>query len=333
LLKKSKTTKKSDLNTAIDFPVPTASQILEASDRIKPYVHQTPLIQSNQLNTLFNSDFYFKCENFQKAGAFKSRGAVNAVFSLRDGQLKNGVCTHSSGNHAQALARAALLRNCSAYIVMPETSPKVKVNAVKQYGGKISFCKPTLEAREKTLQKISEKTGAIEIHPYNNLTIITAQATAALEIFNKQKDIDIVIAPVGGGGLLSGTALASHYFSPKTKVIAVEPKGADDAYRSFHQKKFSPSKNPKTIADGLLTSLGSYTFPLILKYVDDIVRVDEESIVKAMKFVWERMKIIIEASSAVVLAAIMENQIDVKGKKVAMIFSGGNVDLNKLPWS
>ncbi|MDZ7744077.1 MAG: pyridoxal-phosphate dependent enzyme [Bacteroidota bacterium] len=320
------------MNTQIDFPVPSAADIRQAAGRIKAHVHQTPVLQSRQLNEMFGLKMLFKCENFQKAGAFKSRGAVNAVFSLKEKDLEKGVCTHSSGNHAQALARAAALRNCRAYIVMPETSPKVKVDAVRQYGGTISFCEPNLAARESKLKEIQEKTGAIEIHPYNNLSIIAAQATAALEVFSQCPQPDVIMAPVGGGGLLSGTALATHYFSSTTRVMAAEPAGADDAYRSFHQRKFIPSRDPKTIADGLLTSLGSFTFPVILEYVDDIHRVQEDSIISAMKLIWERMKIVIEPSSAVVLAAIMENPEIFRGKTVAMILSGGNIDLNKIPW-
>ncbi len=320
------------MNTQIDFSLPSAVDIQQAASRIKPYVHQTPLLQSRQLNEMFGLNMLFKCENFQKAGAFKSRGAVNAVFSLKESELRKGICTHSSGNHAQALARAAALRNCRAYIVMPETSPKVKIDAVRQYGGEISFCAPNLSARESTLKKIQENTGAIEIHPYNNLEIITAQATAALEVFSEGLQPDFILAPVGGGGLLSGTAIAAYYFSKNTKVIAAEPAGADDAFRSFYQRKFFPSHEPKTIADGLLTSLGTYTFPIILKYVDDILRVQEDSIIESMKLIWERMKIVIEPSSAVVLAAIMENPGIFQGKTLAMILSGGNIDLNKIPW-
>ncbi len=313
--------------------LPSKDDILKAAERIKPYTHQTPLISNKSINNIFGGEIFFKCENLQKAGAFKSRGACNAVFSLDENSMKKGVATHSSGNHAQALARAASLRNIPAYIVMPETAPKVKVDAVKNYGGIITFCKPTLEARESTIKILLDKYGAVEIHPYNNLVIICGQATCALEIFNKEKNFDIIIAPVGGGGLLSGTAISTKIFSPKTKIIAAEPKGADDAYQSFYGEKFVPSVNPQTIADGLLTSLGSITYPIIKSLVDEIVTVEEDSIIKAMKVVWERMKLIVEPSSAVPLAAIMEEKIDIKNKKVALIFSGGNVDLDNLPWN
>ncbi len=282
---------------------------------------------------------FFKCENFQKAGVFKSRGAVNAVFSLQSDKLAKGVATHSSGNHAAALSRAAQLRKIKAYIVMPENSSRVKIEAVKNYNGIITFCKPTLQDREETLQKIIDKTGAIEIHPYNDTRIIAGQATAALELFEDVENLDIIMAPVGGGGLLSGTALATHYFSPDTKVIAAEPEGAKDAFLSFYGKELVPSINPKTIADGLLTSLGSLTYPIIKTHVDEIITVHEESIINAMRLVWTRMKIIIEPSAAVPLATIIQEnppeanrKIDFKGKRIGIIISGGNVDPDNLPW-
>lgn len=311
---------------------PDKKIIIEAAKRIKNFVHRTPVLSSENINSLFNTEIFFKCENLQKAGVFKSRGAVNAIFSLSEDDLKNGVATHSSGNHAQALARAALLRNTNAYIVMPENSSKVKIAAVKNYGGEITFCESNLDSREKTLEKIIEKTQAVEIHPYNNCKIIAGQATATKELIEDVELLDIIMAPVGGGGLLSGTALATYYFSPGTKVIAAEPKQADDAYRSFYQKKFIPSINPNTIADGLLTSLGSLTFPIICEYVNEIMTVSEESIIQAMKLIWERMKIIIEPSSAVPLAAILENRKYFENKRIGIIFSGGNIDLNKIPW-
>jgi len=306
--------------------------INDAAKRIKNFVHRTPVLSSENINSLFNTKIFFKCENLQKAGVFKSRGAVNAIFSLSEDELKNGVATHSSGNHAQALARAALLRNTNAYIVMPENSSKVKIAAVKNYGGEITFCEANLDSREKTLEKIINKTQAVEIHPYNNYKIIAGQATATKELIEDVESLNVIMAPVGGGGLLSGTALATYYFSPGTKVIAAEPLQADDAYRSFYQKKFIPSINPNTIADGLLTSLGSLTFPIICEYVNEIMTVSEESIIKAMKLIWERMKIIIEPSSAVPLAAIIENRKYFENKRIGIIISGGNIDLNKIPW-
>jgi len=290
------------------------------------------VLKSENLNDIVGAYVVFKCENFQKAGAFKSRGAINAVFSLTEDEIKNGVCTHSSGNHAAALARAAKLRGAKAYIVMPENSSRVKIAAVENYGGIITFCKPNLKSRETTLEKIKNSTEATEIHPYNDYRIIAGQATAALELIEDTKDLDIIIAPVGGGGLMSGTALSTFYFSPNTTIFAAEPKGADDAYRSFVKKEFIPSENPQTMADGLLTSLGSLTYPIIMKYVNDILTVSEESIVKAMKLIWERMKIIVEPSSAVPFAAVLENKTKFQGKRVGIIVSGGNVDLSKLPW-
>jgi threonine dehydratase len=311
---------------------PSLSDIKAAAERIRPYIHQTPVMTSSILDRMTGASLYFKCENLQKAGAFKSRGACNAVFSLDEESVKRGVATHSSGNHAQALARAAGIRGCPAYIVMPETAPAVKIAAVRHYGGVITFCKPTLAAREETLARVVGETGAVEVHPYNDNRIIAGQATAALEFISQAGPFDIIMAPVGGGGLLSGTALSTHYLSPGTRVVAAEPAGADDAYRSFRDHRIIPSVDPKTIADGLLTSLGTLTFPIIMEHVSQIMTAREESIVEAMKLTWERMKIIIEPSSAVPLAAILENPELFREKKVGVILSGGNISLDKLPW-
>lgn len=313
-------------------PFPSKSDILAAAERIRPYVHRTPVMTSANLNSFFSAQFFFKCENLQKAGAFKSRGATNAVFLLDEKSAKRGVATHSSGNHAAALARAARLRGIDAHIVMPSNSSRVKVAAVNEYGGKITFCEPNLASRESTLKEVISLTGAVEIHPYNDLRIIAGQATTAMELLEQVPDLDLVLAPVGGGGLLSGTALAVSFFSDKAKVIATEPEQADDAFQSFYQKKFVPSVNPNTIADGLRTSLGTLTYPIIIQFVTDVVTVSEASIAAAMKIVWERMKIIIEPSSAVPVAALLEKKVDVAGKKVGIIISGGNVDLDDLPW-
>jgi threonine dehydratase len=312
--------------------IPDINAIEQAASRIAKYIHRTPVLSSSNLNTLTGAEIFFKCENLQKVGAFKSRGATNAVFSLSEEEIKRGVCTHSSGNHAAALSRAANLRNSKAFIVMPENSSNVKIAAVKHYGGLITFCEPNLSSRESTLKKVQSETGSIEIHPYNNYRIIAGQATATKELIEDTIHLDIIMAPVGGGGLLSGTALAVKYYSPQTKVIAAEPAGANDAFRSFYDKKFVPSENPKTIADGLLTSLGSLTYPIIMDHVHQIVTVSEQWIVAAMKLIWERMKIIIEPSSAVPFAAILENKFDHRGKRIGIILSGGNVDLEKLPW-
>jgi threonine dehydratase len=314
------------------MPLPDKDTLIAASRRIGPHIHRTPLVSSAAISSICGGALYFKCENLQKAGAFKSRGACNAVFSLDEKQIEKGVCTHSSGNHAQALARAASLRRADAFIVMPETSPQVKVNGVRSYGGKITFCKPTLESRESTLKAIMGSNGAFEVHPYNNHTVIAGQATCAMEIFEEINDLDILLVPVGGGGLLSGSVLARNYFSPSTKVIAAEPEMANDAWRSFHEGRFIPSDNPQTIADGLLTSLGSLTWPIIRDHVDDIVTVSEEGIIRAMRTVWERMKLVIEPSAAVPLAAVIEGKVKAEGKKTGIILSGGNVDLDSLPW-
>ena len=312
--------------------IPTIEEIRNAAIRINPYIHHTPILTCSGINNLTGGEIFFKCENFQKVGAFKARGATNAVFSLSENEVSRGVATHSSGNHAAALAYAARLRGIAAYIVMPRTAPKVKQEAVAGYGAQISFCEPTLQAREENLAKVVEKTGAVFIHPYNDYRIIAGQATTALELLEEINELDIVLTPVGGGGLTSGTALTVKYLSPKTKMIATEPEQADDACRSFHAGKIIPSVHPDTIADGLLTSLGDKTFGIIHNYVDDIVTVSEDGIIQAMRLIWERMKIIVEPSAAVPLGAILTHRIDITGKRVGIILSGGNVALDKLPW-
>jgi len=310
------------------------NDILNAASAIKGLAKETPVLTCDAINNRVGASLFFKCENFQKVGAFKFRGALNAVRNLSDKDKKNGVATHSSGNHAQALSLAAAMNNIPAYIVMPSNSSKVKVNAVAEYGGQITFCEPTLEARESTLQKVIKKTNATEIHPYNNPYIIAGQATAAKELIAQAEPLDIIIAPVGGGGLLSGTALATHFISPQTRVIAAEPEMANDAYLSFKSGKFVPSVNPDTIADGLRTSLGDITFPIILRYVHDIVTVKENSILEAMRLVWERMKIIIEPSSAVALACLLERKVKIHDyDRIGIIISGGNVDLDSLKFN
>lgn len=312
--------------------IPTFANVQAAHGIVKKYAHQTPVLTSSSINEIVGGNLFFKCENFQKVGAFKFRGACNAVFSLTDEEAQKGVATHSSGNHAAALALAAKMRGIAAHIVMPGNSPEIKKKAVAGYGANITFCEPTLQAREDTLAKIVIETGATEIHPYNNFNVISGQGTAAKELIEDFGGFDIIIAPVGGGGLLSGTALSTKYLLPGCKVIAAEPAGADDAFQSFYAKKIIPSINPKTIADGLLTSLGQRNFQIIMQNVDDIVTVSEEKIVEAMRMIWERMKIIIEPSSAVPLAAILEGKIDIQDRKVGIILSGGNLDLGKLPF-
>ncbi|EKB47912.1 pyridoxal-phosphate dependent enzyme [Cecembia lonarensis] len=311
---------------------PSLEAIKAARQRIQPFIHRTPILKSEAINDMAGCEIYFKCENFQKVGAFKARGAANAVAKLTDAQKQNGVATHSSGNHAAALARAASVAGIKSYIVMPSNAPEIKKKAVKGYGGEIIECEPNLMARETTLQAVVKKTGATFIPPYDYMDVIEGQATCALEMWEEGIPFDTIMAPVGGGGLLGGTALTTKYLSPSTKVIAGEPEGADDAYRSFHAKKLIPMEGPKTIADGLLTSLGKINFAIIMDYVDDILTVSDEEIIAAMRLIYERMKIVIEPSCAVPLAALLKQKERFKGQKVGIILSGGNVDLGKLPF-
>ena len=311
---------------------PTLHDIRAAAQRIKPYIHRTPVLTNESLDQRTGAQVYLKCENLQKVGAFKFRGACNAVFSLGEEEAARGVSTHSSGNHAQALALAAKLRDIPAYIVMPRNAPKVKKEAVAGYGGLITFCEPTLEARESTLRKIAEETGSTIIHPYDNDHVIAGQGTAALELLEDIADLDVIIAPIGGGGLISGTSIAATEIRKDIRVIAGEPEMADDAYRSVRAGEIIPSVNPKTVADGLLTSLEKITFPIIQERVEQIITVSESAIIESMKFVWERAKIVIEPSAAVAIGVLWERKIDLSGLKVGVILSGGNVDLEKLPW-
>lgn len=310
----------------------TLDDIRTAAERIRPYIHRTPVLRNESLDRWVGAQIYLKCENMQKVGAFKFRGASNAVFSLDDEGASRGVCTHSSGNHAQALALAAKMRGIPAYIVMPENAPTVKKDAVAGYEGQISFCAPTLEAREATLKRVYERTGANVVHPYNDERVIAGQGTAVLELLEDVPDLDVVIAPVGGGGLLSGTSIAACEIKPGIRVIAGEPERADDAYRSLKAGEIIPSTNPKTVADGLLTSLGPLTFPIIRERVEQIVTVSEQGIIDSMRFIWERAKIVIEPSAAVAVGVLWERKIDLAGLKIGVILSGGNVDLDILPW-
>lgn len=305
-------------------------EIIIAQQRIKDYIHRTPILTSASINQLIGAELYFKCENFQKVGAFKMRGAANAILSLSEAERKKGVATHSSGNHAQAVALAAKKTETAAYIVMPETAPKVKVAAVKGYEASITFCAPTLEARESTLKKIVQETRAHFIPPYDDRRIIAGQATATWELLEDVAvPLDTLFVPVGGGGLLSGAALSAYYFGKNMEVIGTEPAGADDAYRSFKSGSLIPSKNPRTIADGLLTSLGNLNFEIIRNYVTDIWTVEDQFILKAMQLIWERMKIVVEPSAAVPLAAIFQHAGKVRGKRIGIILSGGNLDLKE----
>jgi threonine dehydratase len=323
-------------NTAGDGPAmtpPDLAAIREAEARIAPHAHRTPVLTCRTFDERFGASLFFKCENLQRVGAFKFRGAVNAVFSLSDAEAARGVATHSSGNHAQALALAAWIRGIPAHIVMPDNSPTVKVEAVQGYGGRIVFCEPTQAAREKTLAGVVAETGACFVHPYDDPRVIAGQATCALELLAQAGPLDAILVPIGGGGLASGTMLACGFTSPATSVYAVEPKGADDAFRSVRDGRIHPSTDPRTIADGLRTSLGVLTFPIVKALVREIVTVEEDSIVAAMRLVWERMKLVIEPSAAVPLAALLEGTVAVKGRRVGIILSGGNVDLGSLPWS
>ena len=312
---------------------PTFGDVLSAHERIKPYIHRTPVLTSKSLDELTGSNLYFKCENLQKVGAFKYRGATNAVLSLTDAEARNGVATHSSGNHAQALALAAKMRGIPSYIVMPSNSPIVKKDAVAGYGAEIIFCEPTLQAREATLNDVVSRTKATFIHPYNNANVIAGQGTAALELVETVENLDYVLTPVGGGGLLSGTLLSISAQSPNTKVIAAEPEGADDAFRSIQSGIIQPSDNPKTICDGLLTSLGDITFGIIKSRIYKIITVNDKAVIDAMRLIWERMKIIVEPSSATVLAVVFNNPDIFKDNRIGLILSGGNVDLATLPWN
>ncbi|MFQ5758315.1 MAG: pyridoxal-phosphate dependent enzyme [Candidatus Bathyarchaeia archaeon] len=302
-------------------------EVEAACERIKEVVNPTPVMTSSTLNETTDSECFLKCENFQKTGAFKFRGAFNALSQLSPKQKEKGVITHSSGNHAQALALAAKLLGVKAVVVMPENAPPVKVAATKGYGAKIVFCGSHPTDRGKTVAPLIERYGYTLIHPYNDLTIIAGAGTAAYELIKEAGELDYVFSPVGGGGLLSGTAIATKGLLPSSRVIGVEPKNADDAYQSLKAGKIIPVKKPNTIADGLRTSLGSNTFRIIREKVDQIITVSEEEIVDAMQFIWERMKLVVEPSGAVSLAGVLSKQIDLRSKRVGIIISGGNIDL------
>ena len=308
----------------------TKASIENAHERIQPYIHNTPVLTNQSINALSGIEFYFKCENFQKIGAFKIRGGMNASLKLTPEQISKGVATHSSGNHAQAMAYAGKILNTKAYIVMPNNSPQVKVNAVKGYGAEVTMCAPNQQAREETLNAIVEKTGATFIHPYDNDDVIEGQATCVKELLTEVPDIEIVITPVGGGGLLSGTCLGTHFFKQSVQVYAGEPEGAADAVLSLQTGKVEKATYVNTIADGLLTTLSERTLAIIKEHVTDILLVSDEEIKAAMRLIYERMKIIVEPSCVVPFAAALKNPTLFKGKKVGIILTGGNVDLAKL---
>ncbi len=308
--------------------------IEKAAERIAPYIHRTPILRSRQLDEMFGCTLLFKGEHLQKAGAFKARGAHNAVLQLGDAEASKGVATHSSGNHGAALALAARNRGTRAYVVMPENAPRVKKEAVEGYGAEIVYCESTLEARERTLSEVQTRTGAHFVHPYEDLRVICGQGTIGLEIAQQcgSEPPDVVIAPVGGGGLLSGVAVAIAALLPQCEVIAAEPEGADDAFRSLRDGRWQPQLAPDTIADGLLTSLGRPNFEIIRTHVRDILTVSDHAIVEAMKLIWSRTKQVVEPSAAVTLAAVLGDRERFAGRRVALILSGGNVDLDRLPW-
>ena len=310
--------------------LPKYKDVVIAHERIRSYIHRTPVYKSQSLNRILGAELFFKCENFQKVGAFKFRGACNAVFKPRLKELTLGVATHSSGNHAAALALAAKLRGIPAYIVMPENAPKIKIDAVKGYGGIITFCEPNNEAREIELQKVIDNTGAHFVHPFNNFNVISGQGTCVKELLEDEYSLDIIIAPIGGGGLLSGTCLGAHGINPGIKIYGAEPKNAADAKLSLQTGKIEPSIAPNTIADGLLTSLGSMTFEIIRNHISEIITVEERTIVEAMQMIWERMKIVIEPSAAVSLAVILENKEKFTGQKMGIILTGGNVSFQMI---
>ena len=312
--------------------IPTLTDISEAAERIRPFAHRTPVLTSAWFNEQTGAELFFKCENFQKVGAFKFRGACNAIGKLTKEEGERGIVTHSSGNHAQAVALAAKLNGYKATIVMPENAPKVKVEAVKGYGAEIVFCESTIASREETAQAIIQKTGATFIHPYNHPDVIAGQGTAAKELLEDVPGLDVMIAPVGGGGLMSGTLIAAKSMKPGILVFGAEPELADDAFRSLKSGNIEPVLRTDTIADGLRTSLGELTFHIIQTHIDDLVTVSEASIIRDMRNVWERMKIIIEPSCAVPVAAVMDKKVQVEGMKVGIILTGGNVDLDSFTW-
>lgn len=312
--------------------IPTLSQIQAAHEAIKPYVHKTPVLTNESINRITGAFIYFKCENFQKIGAFKIRGATCAALALTKAEKANGIATHSSGNHAQAVALTAKLHQINAYVVMPETAPEIKKNATKDYGAKVTTCAPTVTSRQHTLDQIIKETGATYIPSFDHYNVIAGQATVAKELIEEVPNLELVLSPVGGGGLMSGTALSTHYLLPNATIIGAEPEVVNDAYHSLKTGVIQVNDGSRSIADGLLTNLSEKTFEIITKYVDEIITVSEQEIVRAMRLIWERMKIIVEPSSAVPLAAILQQKERFEGKRIGLILTGGNVDVNQLPF-
>jgi threonine dehydratase len=312
--------------------IPTYEDMLKAHERIKPYIRRTPVRTSDYLNELTGSELFFKCENFQEPGAFKVRGAANAVFGLDEEQAKKGVATHSSGNHASCLSYAAMRRGIPCNVVMPHTAPQAKKDTVRRYGGKITECEPSTTSREATFAKVEAETGGDFVHPYNDPRVIAGQGTCSKEFLEQTDGLDIVVAPIGGGGMVSGTCLTLSSLAPETKIIAAEPEQADDAYRSFKAGHIIADDAPKTIADGLLVPLKDRTWHFVSKYVNEIYTASDQEIIDAMKLTWKHLRIVMEPSSAVPLAIVLKNLEVFKGKRVGLIITGGNVDLDKLPW-
>jgi threonine dehydratase len=306
--------------------------IEEARTRIAPWIHRTPVLTSQTFDARADAKLFFKCENLQKTGSFKARGASNAVFSLSKEEAARGVATHSSGNHAAAVARAAKLRGISAYIVMPNNAPAAKQLSVRRYGGEIIICEPTQQDRERTVQQVMHDTGAILVHAYDDLRVMAGQATTAVELIEQVENLDLILCPVGGGGHLSGIAAAAKHLRPNIRVIGIEPAGADDAARSFRAGKIIACAHPETVADGLRTTVGAKPFVEIQRWVDDVATVSETCIIDAMRSIWEVMKVIVEPSGAVAFAAIADGKLEVRGKRVGIVLTGGNLDLDLLPW-
>lgn len=312
--------------------IPTLSDIKRAHQRIEQYITETPVMTSKNVDEIAGCQLFFKCENFQKVGAFKMRGAANAIFSIRPEDRVNGFACHSSGNHGQAVALASKLAGAKAYIVMPKNASRVKVDAVRGYDAEVIFCEPNDASRTKACEEVVAKTGATLIHPFDDYSIIAGQATAAKELMEKVEDLDAIIAPVGGGGLAAGTALLAHYLDPTMDIYLGEPEQVDDAFQSLKAGKIIPNTTTDTIADGLRTTIGQKNFEIIKEHVKEVLTVSEEEIVAAMRLIWERMKIVIEPSCAVPFAAILRNPKIFEGKRVGVILTGGNVDLTKLPF-
>ncbi|WP_224824440.1 beta-hydroxyaspartate dehydratase BhcB [Cognatishimia sp. MH4019] len=312
--------------------IPTIEDVLAAHKRIEPYIHRTPVLTSSYFNELTGAELFFKCENFQKAGAFKVRGASNAVFGLSDEMAEKGVATHSSGNHALSLSYAAGRRGIPCNVVMPRTAPEAKKAAVRGYGGIITECEPSTTSREEVFAEVQERTGAEFVHPYNDPRVVAGQGTCSKELMEQTDGLDCVIAPIGGGGMVSGTCLTLSNLAPEVKIYAAEPEQADDAYRSFKAGHIIADDAPVTIADGLKVPLKDLTWHFVSNHVTDIFTASEEEIIDAMKLTWQRMKIVIEASCAVPMATILKNKDVFAGKRVGVIITGGNVDMDTLPW-